>query len=49
MTFVGPPFIFNFAQLGTNCGLISQHAAVDYDGRAVWMGYMITSMYLMDK
>ena len=39
MTFVGPPFIFKFSQLGTNCGLISPHAAVDYDGRAVWMGY----------
>ena len=39
MTFVGPPFTFQFSQLGTNCGLIAQHAAVDYDGRAVWMGY----------
>ena len=39
MTFVGPPFTFKFSQLGTNCGLIAQHAAVDYDGRAVWMGY----------
>ena len=39
MTFVGPPFTFQFAQLGTNCGLIAQHAAVDYDGRTVWMGY----------
>ena len=39
MTFVGPPFTFSFSQLGTNCGLIAQHAAVDYDGRAVWMGY----------
>ena len=39
MTFVGPPFTFKFSQLGTNCGLIAPHAAVDYDGRAVWMGY----------
>ena len=39
MTFVGPPFTFQFAQLGTNCGSIAQHAAVDYDGRTVWMGY----------
>lgn len=46
MTFVGPPFIFNFAQLGTNCGLIAQHAAVDYDGRAVWMGY--DNFYVFD-
>ena len=39
MTFVGPPFTFQFSQLGTNCGSIAQHAAVDYDGRTVWMGY----------
>ena len=38
MTFVGPPFTFKFSQLGTNCGLIAPHAAVDYDGRTVWMG-----------
>ena len=39
MQYVGPPFIFRMQQMGTNCGLISQHAGVDYDGRAVWMGY----------
>ena len=38
MQFVGPPFIFNFRQLGTACGLVSQHGAVDIDGRLVWMG-----------
>jgi len=36
--FVGPPFIFNFQQVGTNCGLIAPHAAVDYDGVSFWMG-----------
>ena len=46
MTFVGPPFTFQFSQLGTNCGLIAQHAAVDYDGRAVWMGY--DNFYVFD-
>ena len=39
MQYVGPPFIFRMQQIGTNCGLISQHAGIDYDGRAVWMGY----------
>ena len=39
MQYVGLPFIFRMQQMGTNCGLISQHAGVDYDGRAVWMGY----------
>jgi hypothetical protein len=46
MTFVGPPFIFQFSQLGTNCGLIAQHSGVDYDGRAVWMGY--DNFYVFD-
>jgi len=36
--FVGPPFIFNFQQVGTKCGLIGPHAAVDYDGISYWMG-----------
>jgi len=36
--FVGPPFIFNFQQTGTKCGLIAPHAAVDYDGISYWMG-----------
>ena len=39
MDFVGPPFIFKFKQAGTNCGLIAQHAAIDYDGISYWMGY----------
>ena len=37
MTYVGNPFVFQFRQLGTNCGLLGQHACVDYDGRAFWM------------
>jgi len=39
MQYVGPPFIFNFRQLGTNCGMIGPHAGVDYNGTPVWMGY----------
>ena len=46
MTFVGPPFTFNFQQLGTNCGLIAPHAAIDYDGLTVWMGH--DNFYLFD-
>ena len=30
--------VFNFSHLGTKCGLIAPHAAVDYDGIAFWMG-----------
>ena len=36
--FVGRPFIFNFQQVGTNCGLISPHGAIDFDGVSYWMG-----------
>ena len=46
MQYVGLPFIFRMQQMGTNCGLISQHAGVDYDGRAVWMGY--DNFYMFD-
>jgi len=37
MRFVGPPFTFSFQQVGTNCGLIAQNAAVEVDGAAYWM------------
>ena len=38
MRFIGPPpFTFGFAQVGTNCGLIRQNAAVEVDGAAYWM------------
>ena len=45
-TFVGPPFTFKFTQMGTNCGLIAPHAAIDYDGRTVWMGF--DNFYIFD-
>ena len=34
--FIGPHFTFGFAQVGTNCGLIGQNAAVEVDGAAYW-------------
>jgi len=37
MKFVGPPYTFSFQQVGTNCGLIGQNAAVEVDGSAYWM------------
>jgi len=45
-TFVGPPFTFKFTQMGSNCGLVAPHAAVDYDGRTVWMGF--DNFYVFD-
>jgi hypothetical protein len=38
MAFIGGRFVFSFNQLGTNCGLIAPHAAIDYDGVSYWMG-----------
>jgi hypothetical protein len=35
--FVGAPFTFAFAQVGTNCGLVGQNACVEVDGSAYWM------------
>ena len=35
--FVGQPFTFAFAQVGTNCGLTGQNACVEVDGAAYWM------------
>ena len=39
MEFTGGNFVFRFQQIGTNCGLIGPHAAIDYNGVTYWMGY----------
>jgi len=44
--FVGTPFTFGLRQLGSNCGLIAQHAAVEINGRAYWMSD--NSFYMYD-
>lgn len=36
--YVGPPFVFNIQLLGTGCGLIAKHAAIDVNGTVYWMG-----------
>lgn len=46
MQYVGPPFTFGFQQLGTNCGAIGPHAAVDANGVALWMSR--DSFYVFD-
>jgi hypothetical protein len=45
MSFSGPPFIFSFRQLGTNCGLIGPNAAVDLNGISYWMSAHNFHMY----
>ena len=37
MQFIGPPYTFGFQQLGRQCGVVGQHAAVDVDGVVYWM------------
>ena len=37
-TFIGGNLIFRFNQVGSNCGLIGPHAAIDVDGISYWMG-----------
>jgi hypothetical protein len=44
--FVGTPFTFGLRQLGANCGLIAQHAAIEVNGRAYWMSD--NSFYMYD-
>ena len=38
MQFVGPPFTFSIRQVGSNCGLIGQHAIKYVNGMVWWMG-----------
>lgn len=37
-TYLGPPLVYGFERVGTNCGLISRGAAVEVAQGAVWMG-----------
>ena len=46
MQLIGAPFTFGFQQLGSACGCIGQHAAVESNGRSFWMG--IDSFFMFD-
>jgi len=37
MQFVGPPFTFSFKQIGTNCGTLASHSAVEAENVVYWM------------
>lgn len=37
-TYQGPPFVYGFERVGTNCGVISRKAAAPVEGGAMWMG-----------
>ena len=38
MQYIGPPYTFGFQQLGSNCGALGPHAAIDVNGLAMWLG-----------
>jgi hypothetical protein len=38
MTFIGVPFTFSFNEIGTNCGAISKHCAINKNTVVYWMG-----------
>lgn len=46
MQFVGPPFTFSFKQIGTNCGTLSAHSAVEAENVVYWMSDGV--FYLFD-
>ena len=46
MTATGGSTIFTTQQIGTNCGLVGLHAAVEADGRAYWMSQ--TDFFVFD-
>jgi len=46
LQFIGAPFIFGLNQVGSNCGAVSAHCAVDVNGTSFWMSQ--NAFYLFD-
>jgi hypothetical protein len=38
MQYVGPPYVYQFNELGTGCGLVGRKAAANVSGIVYWMG-----------
>lgn len=36
--YIGPPYVYSFERIGTDCGGISKHCATTFDGGSAWMG-----------
>lgn len=45
MQYSGPPYVYQFSEVGTGCGLISQKAATSMNGVVYWMGQSQFFMY----
>lgn len=43
---IGAPFIFGLNQIGSNCGAVSSHCAVDINGTSFWMSQ--TAFFMFD-
>jgi hypothetical protein len=43
---IGAPFIFGLNQIGSNCGAVSAHCAVDINGTSFWMSQ--TAFFMFD-
>jgi len=37
-TYNGPPYVYGFERVGTNCGIVSRQALISIDDAAFWMG-----------
>lgn len=46
MQYIGPPYTFGFQQLGSNCGALGPHSAIEVNGLAFWMGH--EAFYVFD-
>lgn len=45
MQYSGPPYVYQFTEVGTGCGLIAQKAAASMNGVVYWMGQSQFFMY----
>ena len=45
MQYVGPPYTFGFTQIGTNCGAIGPHVAIEAENVVYWMSDGTFFMY----
>jgi len=45
LQFIGPPDGFGLSQIGSNCGAISPHCAIDVNGNTFWMSQQAFYMF----
>ena len=45
LQFIGAPLIFGLSQIGSNCGAVSPHCAIDVNGTTFWMSQQAFYMF----